>query len=57
MVVTGFVLTIETVEFCNKNGASINGGMAETAEMVGFQFVMFIGTLIIYEFLYSTIIG
>ena len=30
------------------NRDSINGGMAEMAETVGFQFVMFIATLILY---------
>ena len=39
------------IRFGHILGDSINGGMAETAEMaetVGFQFAMFIATLILY---------
>ena len=41
-----------TQDFIELQGDSINGGMEEMAEMVGFQFVMFIATLILYEFMY-----
>ena len=35
-------------------GDSINGIMAETAEMVGFQLAVFKATLTLHEFLYSS---
>ena len=48
---------VATITCITLRGDSINGGMAEMAETVGFQFSMFIATLILYEYLYSIIIA